>query len=260
VLSGRGRPQDQQGFVLIAALVLIALLFFIETALAVAVSSALHSLNVIGNQAAIRYAAESAAARGIGAMTAVPSGPCPSNGSINGLIFSTTCFSVPGIQAPAASAVEQRAFPASAVGSGSCIGARVFQENEVSAVVWTVLAWRGPNGGGTVSVWMDDQKNCAGPAGKQLCPQAFAGTGQPHLFICAPSGQGVSTGDWLHVTSTGAATLGPFVVRSAGPGSGDTAVIAVGQADTELDEAEVLLSGGTGGSPPIQDLWDTLLQ
>jgi hypothetical protein len=259
MLRRRRRPQDQQGFILVAALVLIALLFFIETALATAVSAALHSLNVIDDQAATRYAAESAAARGIAEITAAPSEPCPSSGSVNGRTFNTTCFFVAGIQAPTASAVEQRAFHAAAIGSGNCIGAHVFVENEASVVVWTVLAWRATTGGGTISVWMDDQQNCATPAGQQLCLQAFAGAGQPHLFSCTSSEHGAATGDWLHVKSTAAASLGPFVVRSASPGV-DSAAIAVGQADTELDEAEVLLSGGTSGGPPIEDLWDTLLQ
>ena len=96
-MSLKSRAKPQQGSVLIAALVLVAILFFIETALAAAVSSTLHSIRVIDSQAGTRFAAESAAARGIAAGEVQQA--CPSSAVVNGITTSTTCFTLAGIQA-----------------------------------------------------------------------------------------------------------------------------------------------------------------
>lgn len=265
----KSRAKRQQGSVLIAALVLVAILFFIETALAAAVSSTLHSVRVIDGQAGIRFAAESAAARGI-AGEVNPNQACPSGAVINGITSSTTCFTVSGIQANAAAvqqwgAADQRlsaggcsVTPLPANGSGG--------EGATSITLWTVLAWRGQGGASAgLTVWIDTDQTCSQQSG--VCPGA-GGQPSPPVRFRAP---GVANflavtcadGDsqfYLHLVNTGGPVdVSPFVVRGAAQGS-DSALIAVGAAGTEVDEAEVLLPATSSGTLPAQDLWDTLLR
>jgi hypothetical protein len=266
----KARAKRQQGSVLIAALVLIALLFFIETALAAAVSSTLHSVRVIDSQAGVRYAAESAAARGI-AGELNPNPTCPSGAAINGITSSTTCFRLAGIQANP-SAVQQWGTADQTLGAAGCSvtslpasGVSSGETEPGSITFWTVLAWRGAGSSG-LTVWIDGNQTCGQQSG--VCPGAGGQASPPSSFrspgvanFLAVTCPDADTHYYLHVVNSGGQVeVGQFVVRGTLLGS-DSALIAVGAADTELDEAEVLLPATPSpGVPPTQDLWDTLLR
>jgi len=269
-MSLKPRAKRQQGSVLIGALVLIALLFFIETALAAAVASTLHSVRVIDSQAGVRYAAESAAARGIAAGEVKQA--CPASTVINGVSASTTCFTLSGIRA-STSSVEQWGMADQSLGASGCAvmalpaNVVIFGEEPGAITIWTVLAWRSTGGTSTgISAWIDTTQTCtqqlgvcAGAGGRPSPPTGMGTPGVANfLAVTCPD---ADTHYYLHLVNTGGPVeVSPFVVRGSLQGS-DAALVAVGAADTELDEAQVLLPGTPSpGVLPTQDLWDTLLR
>jgi hypothetical protein len=107
-------------------------------------------------------------------------------------------------------------------------------------------------GSGALAVWVDHTPGCT-PTADPVCPQQVAG-GSPFYFLCFPKGDPdeLAKVAFLHVkVQSGDIFLGAFVLRTAGQGN-DTIVTVYGQADVELDEADVVV-------PRKIVLWNTVL-
>ena len=128
-----------------------------------------------------------------------------------------------------------------------------------------MLAWRGSGGAPAgLTAWIDTDPTCGQQSG--VCPGA-GGQASPPVSFRAPGVANflaVTCPDadahyYLHLTNPGGQVeVSPFVVRGALQGA-DSVLVAAGTANTELDEAEVLLPASSS-TMPVLDLWDTLLR
>jgi len=213
-------------------IVLVALLFFAGTVMALAVQSNLHTVGQIRNEDAVHYAAESAVARGIAAsiQTRPPSTslcglPKP---QINGVAISSKCDSV-AVDRASADKVKQWAVPAPTLPASVELDLGGF---DGSVVVWTVIGSRG-----NVNVSIGS------------CASSFP-AGANYFFCPSINSKKVT----LQIAS--AVRVEPFVIRAAQQGSKEFVVTVVGRAGNEAGQADVLLPKK---GKPVLGLWGTVL-
>lgn len=233
------------GIAVVAVMVLIAVLFLSGTVMALAVSSNLHTVDIVVGHDAVHYAAESAVARGVGALQTAK--PCPLVGSptINAQAVMVWCSGGP---TDSASTDEDSTKPASVsipsgqLNPGTCTSTTL-PSSDPKITAWTVIGWRGS---GVIGVWTDgNQLDCVSSGGT-LCEQSSVFANVVYVR-CQPQ-----SGDrFLHIAGSGAPVdLGTSVVRWAP--RGDQAVrTVVGAAGFEVDEADVVLGNGV-------TLWNTV--
>jgi hypothetical protein len=241
--------RDERGMALIIVMTLIAVLAFAASAMAMAVEANLHALTVVGRLDRIHYAAESAVARG--AAAAISSEECPGHGSVNGTAITIACQAP--VQDISADGIKRWAIPAQPLSSSACLSVPLVSLIPAPAL-WTVLGWRGPASAG-VSLWVDHSSGCTAP-NALVCGKRTVNA-SPAYVVCA-------NGDWdesdgqptLHVAAAGAPVLlGSFVIRLAHKGP-DAVATVLGQANSEVDEADVLLPNH--GQPAV-GVWHTVL-
>ncbi len=233
----------------VAVIVLIAVLFMTGTVMALAVSSSLHTVDIVTAHDAAHYAAESAVARGVGAIEVAAAikgnASCPADApaGINGQGLKIGCYSqqVGGDLDDEGSGWAS--IPRGQLNPGACV-APIPLPPQTTA--WTVIGWRGSGG---IRVWTDGNQLGCSSSGGTPCGQSsvFASANVVYVW-CQPQ-----TGDrFLHIAGSGAPVdLGTSVVRWA-PSGGGVLWTIVGAAGFEVDEADVLL-------PKQQVLWNTVL-
>jgi Tfp pilus assembly protein FimT len=236
----------ESGMAVVAVIVLIAVLFMSGTVMALAVSSSLHTVDVLSSQDAIHYAAESAVARGVGAIEQKQD--CPTAGQINGQNLAIWCQnSNQGEQQGAKSkprVVERWAIPA----HSQCVSIDTKVQSDTAA--WMVLAWRGTS---DIQVWTNNvQSGCA--ASYKPCQQRaiFPGVFRHVKYVSCDL---EIERPVIHIASAGSPVdLGNAIIRAL-PGSGNDFVrTVVGMAGTgnEIDEADIVPATGV-------TLWNTVL-
>jgi hypothetical protein len=233
----------------VAVIVLIAVLFLSGTVMALAVSSSLHTVDIVSGQDAVHYAAESAVARGVGAIEVTRSCPPDAGPAINGQGLKVWCYArqvggdlldddgEEGVGSGQATVAGGRLDP------GSC-----FAQMQLPAkrTAWTVIGWRGS---GSVQVWTTAPgQGCTSPSATR-CAEA------PMLanityFWCDP--KDVDRVLYIAAGATGQVNLGTAVIRRA-PKGGRTLWTIVGAAGFEVNEADVLVPNKQ------QLLWNTVL-
>jgi len=226
-VRSRRAPEREEGAILVAAIVLIALLFFVGTVMALAVESNLQTVRQIGDQDAVQYAAESAVAQGLASR--LESDRCrDGSGTISELgrplPFSFFCHEIASIDA-APDKIRHWAFPGQTLAEGQSIVIEIRRPG----TVWTVIGWRNAGAGGPAAPVSIE------PAGK-VCPGLVSQTPTPGLtYFCrrteAPS--------IMRVGGSGPVTLGPFVVRAVGGGSDKVATV-IGRSGSVAQEADLL--------------------
>lgn len=236
------------GMALVAVIVLIAVLFLSGTVMALAVSSSLHTLDVLSSQDAVRYAAESAVARGVGAIEQEQD--CPTAGQINGQSLAIWCQdSTQGDQQGTKSkpgSIQRWAIPA----HSQCVSVDTKAQADMTA--WMILAWRGSS---DIKVWMNtDLSGCApSPSDRRCHLQAVFPKVFPHAkyVSCDPEIERPV----IHIGSTGSPVdLGSTIIRALPASGNDSVRTVVGMAGTgdEIDEADILPATGV-------ILWNTVL-
>jgi hypothetical protein len=233
----------------VAVIVLIAVLFLSGTVMALAVSSNLHTVSLVTAEDAVHYAAESAVARGAGAL--LNTNPCSVAGSptINGRAVMIWCSGGPDEDAidedatkPASASIPSRQLTA-----GSCTSTTL-PSSSLKMTVWSVVGWRGSGG---IVVWTDANQMACSPSAA-TCNQhsVFSPSAFPNLVYvrCLPQ----TTDTFVHIAASGGpVALGTSVVRWA-PRSDHFVRTVVGAAGVEVDEADVVLGSGV-------TLWNTVL-
>ncbi len=242
--SGSRRAQD--GMAVVAVIVLIAVLFMSGTVMALAVSSSLHTVDILSSQDAIHYAAESAVARGVGAIEQKQD--CPTSGQINGQSLAIWCQdSNEGGQLGTKSkpgSIQRWAIPA----HSQCVSIDTKAQSDTAA--WMVLAWRGKSG---IRVWMNtDLSGCAMSGKSCQLHTVFPGVFVNAKFVSCDL---EIERPVIHIGSTGSSVdLGNAVIRALPTDAADSIRTVVGMAGigNEIDEADIL--PGTGVT-----LWNTVL-
>jgi hypothetical protein len=242
----------------VAVIVLIAVLFLTGTVMALAVSSNLHTMDIVSAQDAVHYAAESAVARGVGAIEVAaalkvdPSCPADPPIGINGQDLNIRCHSQLIGGDLAQQVGDDLRDEGEGSGRASISGGRLNPGACVPPIplpakqtAWTVIGWRGS---GTVQVWTTAPgQGCRSSATSPCDPtQMFATV---VYFSC-----GAQTTDrilYIAAGATGQVVLGTSVIRWA-PHGKRVVWTVVGAAGFEVDEADVLL-------PKQQVLWNTVL-
>jgi hypothetical protein len=226
--------RGEHGMAVVAVVVLIALLFLSGTAMALLVSSNLHTLDVVVHQDRVHYAAESAVARGVVAAASEPLSCSPAD-SINNQPFTTLCETpIDGLDARS---LKEWSVP----GGRLTIGCHSYPIKVLGQwkAAWTVVGWRTPDRLAAVAVWIDNRQQCdIQPSSSSVSPAYVSGTADKSMLHIAVSG--------------GSVELGGFVVRAANKGD-DTIVTVVGQAGFEVDEADAAVPAGD------LKLWNTVL-
>jgi hypothetical protein len=218
----------------VTVIVLIAVLFFAGTAMALEVSSSLHAIDIVGADDAVHYAAESAVARGVVAAASEPPSCSPAD-SINNQPFTTLCEApIDGLDARS---LKVWSVPGGPLTTG-CHSYPINVQDQWKTA-WTVVGWRTPDRSAAVAVWIDDSLQCdAQPSSRSISP----------AYVSATADKSV-----LHISvSGGSVYFGGFVVRAAKTGK-DTIVTVIGQAGSEVDEADTALPAGD------LKLWNTVL-
>jgi hypothetical protein len=230
----------------VAVIVLIAVLFLSGTVMALAVSSSLHTVDIITAQDAVHYAAESAVARGVGAIEKKQT--CPKSGDpINQQAWHLWCQADVATKVDASS-LQRWAIPAQRLDPGTCVSTSL-PVSDSKGVAWAVIAWRGS---GDVQVWMDRSPGCSS-TGSALCASPDVFWHVRYVTCQRPPAEGAESLKMvLHVGSSDLpADLGAIVIRGAASGP-DAIVTVVGRAGVEVDEADLLL-------PNQVVLWNTVL-
>jgi len=221
---------------LIAVMVLIAVLFLGGTGMALAVSSSLHTVDIVIARDQLHYSAESAVARGAAAAAISASHRCS--------LADATCEEPVNQVAP--DPVRLLSISGHRVASGDSSFQFSLPRNWTA--VWTVVGWRTSDPSASVSVWIDSGQDC--DAGSRS-PSA-----SPVYVICRPSGSEDARdarSAVLHISvRQGVVSLGSLVVRAALAGS-STIVTVVGKSGIEVDEADVTLP------KRVVKVWNTVL-
>jgi hypothetical protein len=216
----------ERGMAVIAVIVLITVLFLGGTAMALAVSSNLRTVDILRARDAVHYAAESAVARGVAAAAQTPS--CSlQGGPINGLVFTARCE--PPLDGLAGKSLKKWSVPGGPLLTG-CHSYPLLDTLEDFKAVWTVVGWRNSATSAAVTAWIDGQQSCnARPPASSVSP----------AYVSAKADQAV-----LHIAVDGSAVdLAGYVIRAAKAGA-DTIVTVVGSAGGEVDEADTVLPAG----------------
>jgi hypothetical protein len=239
----------QGGMALVAVIVLIAVLFLSGTVMALAVSSSLHTVDALSSQDAVRYAAESAVARGVGALEQKQE--CPTGGQINGQSLAIWCQDSNRAYQKSTNlkpeSIQRWAIPA----HSQCVSVDTKAPADMKA--WMILAWRGSS---DIKVWMNNLSGCApspSPSDRRCHLQAVFPKVFPHakyvscdLEIERPV---------IHIASTSSPVdLGSTIIRALPTSGNDSIRTLVGMAGTgnEIDEADLLPATGV-------ILWNTVL-
>jgi len=250
--------------VLIAVIVLVALLFLLGTVMALSVTSALRTVDLVAQEDASHYAAESATSRGVAQAMVnkaiVNSGVCSGAGTLkSGQPYTFALFPVmPDLSCPPAmtqniSAVQQWAIPAQVLTSGQTLKFDLDYPASGSAVTfWTVFGWQALTPGAELSACIDNNSgkgNCNGGS-------AAYGTPAPSYFLAGPTlGNNVN----LHLFGVaGTVRVSPFVVRGTTAGV-DSVVTVVGQSGPDAVEADVIIPTNGDGDDWRASLWNTVL-
>jgi hypothetical protein len=239
--------RDEGGMAVVAVIVLIAVLFLSGTVMALAVSSNLHTVGLVTAQDSVHYAAESAVARGAGAIEVTGSCPPDPGAVINGQSLKIWCYS----RQVGGDFVEdegegigsgQATIPGGRLDPGTCIGP---MRLPAKMTAWTVIGWRGS---GSVQVWAAASgQGCKSPSASR-CAAAPMLTNLMY-FWCDP--KDADRVVYIAAGATGQVDLGTAVIRRA-PKGGRTLWTIIGAAGFEVDEADVLL-------PKQQAMWNTVL-
>jgi hypothetical protein len=222
----------------VAVIVLIAVLFLSGTVMALAVSSSLHTVDIISAQDAVHYAAESAVARGVAAIEQEQAA-CLPGPPVNRQVLEVWCQNGLATSVHAAD-VQHRAIAGRQLAPGACLTIAIPSDS----TAWTVLAWRGK---GDVEVWRDNRDGAQPclPSSTPCPPQLiFANV---KYVTCEPD----ESEPFLHIRGRGAPIeLGSSVIRAGHQGN-DSVVTVVGMAGIEVDEADVVL-------PNNLAIWNTV--
>jgi len=235
-------PRAGGGMAVVAVIVLIAVLFLTGTVMALAVSSSLHTVDIVTAHDAVHYAAESAVARGVGAIEVTGSCPADPAVGINGQDLRIRCHSQ---QIGGDLDDEDGAWasiPHGQLNPGACAPPIPLPANRRA---WAVIGWRGL---GSVRVWTTAPgEGCQSSTASPCDPTPMFAT--VVYFSC--SAQTTDRSLYVVAGATGPVSLGTSVIRWAPPG-GRVVWTVVGAAGFEVDEADVLL-------PAQQVLWNTVL-
>lgn len=234
------------GLAVVAVIVLIAVLFLSGTVMALAVSSNLHTVDIVTAKDAVHYAAESAVARGVGAIEKKQT--CPKSGDpINQQAWQLWCQVEVSTKVDASS-LQRWTIPAQRLDPGTCVSTSLPASGS-KGVAWAVIGWRGS---GDVQVWMDRSQGCS-PTGSALCASPAVFSNVSYVSCQRPPAEGEDNPKTvLHVGSRDLPVdLGAIVIRGAISGP-DAIVTVVGRAGFEVDEADLLL-------PNQVVLWNTVL-
>ncbi len=235
----------ERGMAVVAVIVLIAVLFLSGTVMALAVSSSLHTVDIVTAQDAVHYAAESAVARGVGRIEVSHSCPTGPLVGINGQDLKIRCHSQPvggDLDEGEGIGSGQATIPGGPLDPGTCF-APIPLPARMTA--WTVIGWRGS---GSIQVWTTAPgQGCLSSSAVQCGPDPMFTN--VTYFSCDPK----DTDRFLYIAAggTGHVDLGTAVIRRA-PIGGRVVWTIVGAAGFEVDEADVLL-------PKQQVLWNTVL-
>ena len=229
----------------VAVIVLIAVLFLSGTVMALAVSSSLHTVDIVSGQDAVHYAAESAVARGVGAIEGAHLCPADALVGINGQDLKIRCHSQPvggDLDEGEGIGSGQAAIPGGRLDPGTCV-APIPLPARMTA--WTVIGWRGS---GSVQLWTAAPGQGCTSSSASRCAEAPM-LANVTYFWCDP--KDLDRVLYVAAGATGQVDLGTAVIRRA-PKGGRTLWTIVGAAGFEVDEADVLL-------PNQQVLWNTVL-
>jgi hypothetical protein len=235
----------ERGMAVIAVIVLITVLFLSGTVMALAVSSNLRTVDILGAKDAVHYAAESGVARGAAAL--LKTNPCSVVGSptINGRVVSIWCSGEPTDEdTPDEDSTKPStaSIPSRQLTPGVCTSTKLPPSNP-KMTVWSVIGWRGSGG---IVEWTDGNQLACSPSGV-TCNQRSVFTNVVYVR-CQPK----TTDSFLHFAGTGGpVVLGTSVVRWV-PISDHSVRTVVGTAGFEVDEADVVLGNGVA-------LWNTVL-
>ncbi len=241
----------QRGMAVVAVMVLISVLFFGGAVMALAVSSNLHTVDILASQDAVHYAAESAVARGAGALLTTQPCQLAALPPINGRVVSIWCSGGPtDDESPNEDSTKPAtaSIPSLQLTPGACTSTTLpsLPSPPRNVTAWTVIGLRG-SGDVDLSVWTD---------GNQTQCSSSLGTGcglNPVLsnvvyVRCQPQ----SNDRFLHIASRATPIfLGTSVVRLA-PRSDHSVRTVVGASGFEVDEADIVLGNGV-------TLWNTVL-
>jgi hypothetical protein len=238
--------RGEHGMAVVAVVVLIALLFLSGTAMALLVSSNLHTLDVVVHQDRVHYAAESAVARGATKAAASQSHECP---------LSTSECEKP-LNKVASDPVRLLSVPSQWVASGD-FPLRFSLPGDWKAV-WTVVGWRASDPSTVVTVRIDGINGCETRASSLpaslvyvSCHQSDPSQANDQSRKDGPQ-QGVTSAVLHIVVSGGSIDLGSIVVRAASAGQ-SVIVTVVGQSGIEVDEGDLALPSRS------INLWNTVL-
>lgn len=240
---------DERGFVVVAVIALVAILFLGGTAMALAVQSNLHTNRTIAERDAVNYAAESAVARGVSdSVRSLPDSKpsCSGTGTVNGQSLTIDCR---GFRKVKKDAIQQWATPPRVLDAGGCIDIGLGLLPPPSTL-WTVIGWRKLKGNPSMAVWVDSlPSNCTPPAETK-----FQGPGTPYF----PATNPLPSKPTLHVKLVGGSgSFAPIVVRGSKEGS-DCVATVVGVAGAVAKEADVLMTGCNSKKPQVT-LWKSAL-
>lgn len=241
-------PGGRRGMALVIVIVLIAVLFLAGTVMALVVSSNLHTVDVAANHDAIHYAAESAVARGVGALGQQSSCAPLSGGSLNGQVIQVWCS--PGPVDPddpeQDSTVSGKVvIPGGLLSAAGCT-TTALPASPSPITAWTVVGWRGS---GTLRAWTDRQQQLCVPTSGTICSlrSVFASTANVAYALCHPQ----TSDTFFHVAASAPVTLGTSVFRWVPRGDHSIRTV-VGLAGFEVDEADLV-----PGTRP--SFWNTVL-
>lgn len=279
----RRRRGQQSGQMLVAVIVLLTLLFFVGSAMALAVSSSLHTIAQTNSMDSTAYAAETAVAR---AFAVAEAGGSPTNDTCSGTTLST--FTNPPLFA---SSVNKQALQAGTcyvgvesdvpVHTWSVAGQSVKGHQCVSQVppafsltgdttVWGVIGWHSESSifpaNLQVSIQTQDCKDPSGPEeANTLCNTPLTATGVFYFRCSVAVGASSPTLNVVNVGPTASrANISDFIVREAEVGI-DCVATTIGQAGpATFDEAEwrLLHTPNTNicdWATANQTLWDRVL-
>jgi hypothetical protein len=232
----------------VAVIVLIAVLFFSGTVMALAVSSSLHTADIVVAQDAVHYAAESAVARAAGAADKFPG--CRLSGSINNQQFAARCEAQLDNVAP--DPVRLLSVPGRWVTNPGSLSFQLILPEKWESV-WTVIGWRASAHSASVTAWIDNGQDCDTQPGSPSTSPVYVICNRSDSDDQEQKPKQADTSAVLHiVVGGGSINLGGFLVRAAVEG-GASIVTVVGESSFEVDEADVALPNR------VVKLWNTVL-
>ncbi len=245
------KPRAHRGMAVVAVMILIAVLFLAGTGMALTLSSSLHTVDVLAARDAVHYAAESAVARGAGAL--LRGNPCPQVGlpTINGRVVTIWCSGGPTDEdSPNEDSTKPvtASIPSRQLNPGNCASTMLpsLLSPAPNVTAWTVIGVLG-SGDLDVAVWTDGNQLDCSPFSGTMCMQSSVFANVVYVR-CQPQ-----SGDrFLHIASKGAPViLGTSVVRMVPRGDHSVRTV-VGASGDEVDEADVVLGNAV-------TLWNTVL-